>query len=60
MKQHQDGKRYPIGFWSGTLSLPERNYSVGEKECLDVVWAMKLLRLYLDRTHFDLYKDHQA
>ena len=44
MQQHEDGKRYSMGFWSSTLSPTERNYSVGEKEWLAVVWAIQLLR----------------
>ena len=60
MQLHEDGKRYPIGFWSRSLTPAEKNYSVGEKECLVVVWAIQLLRPYLERSHFDLYTDHQA
>ena len=60
MQLHEDGKTYTIGFWSRTLTSAERNYSVGAKECLAVVWAVQLLRPYLERSHFDLYTDHQA
>ena len=52
--------RHPIGFWSRSLTEAEINYSVGEKECLAVVWAIQVLRPYLDITHFDLYTDHQS
>ena len=60
MQLHEDGKRYPIGFWSQSLTFAEKNYSGGEKEFLAVVWAIQLLRPYLERSHFDLYTDHQA
>ena len=33
---------------------------VGEKECLAIVWAVQILRLYLERSHFELYTDHIA
>lgn len=60
LQTYPDGKRYPIGFWSRSLTSAERNYSVGERECLAVIWAVQLLRPYLERTHFQLYTDHQA
>ena len=52
--------RHPIGFWSRTLTKAERNYSVGEKECLAIVWEVQILRPYLERSHFELYTDHIA
>lgn len=60
MQTHEDGKRYPVGDWSRKLPGAELNYSVEEKECLDIVCACQILRPYLKRTHFDLYTDHQA
>lgn len=47
MQKHEDGTRHPIGFWSRTLSLPERNCNTSERECLAVIWAVQILRPYL-------------
>ncbi len=60
LQLHEDGVRHPVVFRSRYLSSAERNYSVGEKECLTVVWAVPILRPCLERRHFDLYTDHQA
>ena len=60
LQTHEDGTRHPIGFWSRSLTPAEKKYSVGEKECLAIVWALQILRLYLERKHFRLYTDHQA
>ena len=55
-----DGTHHPVGFWSRSLNPAEKNYSVGEKECLAIIWAVQILRPYLERKHFDLYTDHQS
>ncbi len=55
-----DGIRHPIGFWSHTLSETERNYSATERECLGVIWAIQILRPYLEFSKFELYTDHSA
>ncbi|CDF32578.1 unnamed protein product [Chondrus crispus] len=55
-----DGLRHPVGLWSRSLNPAEKNYSVGEKECLAIIWAVQILRLYLERKHFELYPEHQS
>ena len=60
LQTYPDGTRNPIGFWSRSLNPAEKNYAVGEKEYLAIVWAVQLLRPYLEGTHFDLYTDHHA
>ena len=59
IQTHPDGVRYPVGFWSRSLNQAVRNYSVSEKEYLAVVWAIQLLRPYIERTTFEVYTDHQ-
>ncbi|CDF38390.1 unnamed protein product [Chondrus crispus] len=55
-----DGLRHPVGLWSRSLNPAEKNYSVGEKECLAIIWALQILRPYLERKHLELYPDHQS
>ena len=47
-----------VAYASRSLTLPERQYSVIERECLAVVFAVKQFRHYLLGQPFVLYTDH--
>ena len=55
-----EGVRHPIGFWSRSLTPAEKNYTASERECLAVIWAVQILRPYLEFKHFTLFTDHAA
>ena len=48
-----------IAYASRSLTTPERQYSVIERECLAVVFAVKHFRHYLLGQPFSLHTDHQ-
>ena len=49
-------KLYPVGYTSKKLSLGEAKNPIIEKECLAVVWG---IRLYLAGKRFTLQTDHK-
>ena len=59
-QMHPDAQRKPIGFFSGTLTAAQRNYSVSEKECRAVIWAVQTLRPYLYGENFIVHTDHAS
>ncbi|GFV70926.1 retrovirus-related Pol polyprotein from transposon 297 [Trichonephila clavipes] len=50
----------PVVFASRTLSNAERNYTVTNRECLAVVWALNKSRTYLGSLPIKVIMDHAA
>ena len=58
LQEHEDGV-YPVLYLSRKLNGPEKNYSVIEKQCLAIVWAVNKLQVYLYGKPFILQTDHR-
>lgn len=49
-----------MAFASRALSPAERNYSVTEKECLAIIYALRNFEMYVEGTKFTVETDHMA
>ena len=49
-----------LEFASRTMNAAERNYSVTERECLAVIWAVKKFRCYIEGHDFKIITDHSS
>ena len=56
-QEYDDGK-FPVAYISRKLLPREQRYSVVEKECLALVWAVKSLETYLLGREFTVETDH--
>ena len=58
--QRVDGKERVIAYASRAISKTEAPYSTWELECLAMVWATRLFRMYLYNRKFTIYTDSKA
>ena len=58
--QTYEGSDRPLCFPSRLLNKAELNYSVTDKECLAVVWAMKKFRFLIWGCEIKIVSDHHA
>ena len=58
LMQEHEGEKRPVSYLSRKLLPREQNYSVVEKECLALVWAVKNLSAYLIGSEFIVETDH--
>lgn len=60
LSQINEGEEHPVIYVSRKLLPRETRYSIVEKECLAVVWAIQMLSVYLYGREFLLQTDHHA
>ena len=53
-----DGYEHPVAYCSRVLNKHEQNYSVTERECLAVIYAVKQFRVYVHGVHFQVVTNH--
>ena len=58
-QEDESGHEHPVAFASRKLFLREMNYSVIEKECLAVVWALSYFNVHREGQTFTVQTDHQ-
>jgi len=54
-----EGVKHPVLYASKKLIPREQNCSVGEREALAIIWAVKKFHRYLYGQHFTLESDHR-
>ena len=60
LMQRYDGTLFPVSYASRKLLPRERNYSVVERECLALVWAVQKFHVLVYGKEFTLQTDHAS
>lgn len=50
----------PIGYWSHALNDTEKTYDATQREFLDIVWSVLVIRPFLDETRFSIWAGHDS
>lgn len=56
----EDREEHPVAYVSRTLNVYKRNYTVTEKEFLEVIYACKQFQVYIHSTKFTVVTDHAS
>lgn len=60
LQEHSYGTTRLVGYWSRSLNKAEKAYDTTHRECLAVVWAVLMLRYYLEGARFTIRTNHDA
>ena len=60
MQDDDDGHLHPIAFASKLLNPAQRNYTVTDRECLAMVWALEHFNTYVEGHKYTIVTDHAA
>lgn len=58
LQPDEDKKLRPVGYWGRTICTAKRKYEKMKRECLDMFWAVLLLRPYLQQEMFLVQTNH--
>lgn len=51
---------HPVAYCSRVLNKHKRNYSLTERECLEMIYAVKFFPVYVKGVHFHVVTDHSS
>ena len=60
MQRDEENKLHPIAYASKTLNPAQRNYSVTDRECLAMAWALEHFNTYVEGHKYTIVTDHAA
>ena len=60
MQKDESGELHPVAYASKTLNTAQRNYTVTDRECLAIVWALEHFNTYCEGHKYTIITDHAA